>query len=240
MRHLFPFLVFTLAFSIARCQDHQTMKKNLSRHLREVFDVWKTDWKQKDGRYVVLNDAGNQVVKGTYSNGKKCGTWCYFNDAGLVVQKYDFDHDSLLYAAPDSATFIHTEYQIPQGADETDKVQGPYKIGGPEFGFFLLYDERDIPSTVKGQTTTAQLTYIFTVSEKGELEDYSITIAGGAINDMVIHKTVRGLPRDAYTFSPAILNGHPVRSKLAFTVPLNVSHVDMPGTNNIVTQHPTN
>jgi len=84
------FLSLLLAAFCSFSQDHQTMKKTLSRHLREVYDVPKKDWKVKDGRYIVLNDDGAQVVKGAYTDGKKSGDWSYYNGAGMLLQQYDY------------------------------------------------------------------------------------------------------------------------------------------------------
>jgi hypothetical protein len=213
-------------------QDHQTQKKTLSRHLREVYDVPKKDWKTKDGPYFVINDDGVKLVKGAYDNGKKSGVWSFLNAAGDVLQKYDFSHDSLLYSAVDSGSIVHTDFQILEfPANDNDKIQAPYKIGGSEYGFYLIFDDRDIPADVKSATSTASMTYVLTISAKGELEGYTLLFSGSVINDKVIHRSTRGLPADALEFSPAKINGVGVRSKLTYMIPLNVMHVDVPGEN---------
>jgi hypothetical protein len=213
-------------------QDHQTQKRTLSRHLREVYDVLKTDWKIKDGPYFVINDDGGKVVKGTYEKGKKSGVWTYLNNAGVVLQKYDFSHDSLVYSAVDSGSIVHTDFQFLElPANDNDKIQAPYKIGGSEYGFYLIFDERDIPADVKSATSTASMTYVLTVSAKGELESYTLLFSGSVINDKIIHRSIRGLPADALEFSTAKINGVGVRSKLTYVIPLNVMHVDVPGQN---------
>lgn len=217
-------------------QDHQTVKKTLSRHLEEVYDVAKTAWKIKDGRYFVLDDAGNQVVQGTYSKGVKTGIWTYLNDAGTVVQRYDFSRDSLLYSATVPGLIVHTGYQILDPSGDSGKIQVPYKIGGPDYGFYLLYDERDIPAVVKTNADSVFMTVVITVSEKGVLESYTLLFAGEHFTDITVHKSVKGLPHDAYEFSAATVNGRPVRSQLSWVVPLNIDHIHYPGTNNIPEQ----
>jgi hypothetical protein len=228
-------LLASLLTFFAVAQELKTEKKTLSRHLKEVYEVEKADKKIRNGSYVVLNDANRQLVRGTYKSDKKAGIWTYFNGAGDTVQRYDFGLDSLLLDVADSNSLIHSDFQIPQGAEDSDKVRPPYKIGGVEYGFYLLFDDRDIPAEVKSSSDQAQMTYILTISEKGELEGWTIVFAGKNINDIVIRKSLRGLPADAYEFAAATINGHRVRSKLTYWVPLNVNHVDVPGTNNIAT-----
>jgi hypothetical protein len=232
MKPILLSLCLSLPFQHSFSQDHQTVKKTLSRHLREVYDVPKKDWKNKDGRYIVLNDDGAQVVKGTYTEGKKSGIWSFYNGTGALLQEYDFTHDSLLFNAMDSGSIVQTDYQLLEiPANDSDKIQAPYKIGGPEYGFYLIFDDRDIPADVKNATSTASMTYVLTISAKGTLESYTLLFAGSVINDKVANRTIRGLPADALEFSPAKINGVGVRSKIVYMIPLNILHMDVPGEN---------
>jgi hypothetical protein len=232
MRSIFLSLFLLIITCQSFSQDHQTQKKTLSRHLREVYDVPKKDWKIKDGPYFVINDDGAKVVKGAYDNGRKSGIWSFLNAGGDVLQKYDFSHDSLLYSAVDSGSVVHTDFQLLEfPANDSDKIQAPYKIGGAEYGFYLIFDDRDIPADVKSATSTASMTYVMTISAKGDLEGYTLLFSGSVINDKIIRRTIRGLPADALAFSPAKINGVGVRSKLTYMIPLNVMHVDVPGEN---------
>jgi hypothetical protein len=233
-------LFFFFSALAAHGQDHQTNKKTLSRHLREVYDVVKTDWKIKDGAYTVINDAGFPVVRGLYTNGKKSGIWSYYDNDGKLVQQYDFNHDSLLIQAVDSASVVHDDFQIPQGVEDGSKLRAPYKIGGPEYGFYLLFDDRDIPQVVKSNSTKAEMTYVLTIDEHGKLESYMVLFAGESIDDVVVRRSVKGLPEEALEYVCATIDGHPVRSKISYTIPLDVNHTSTPGNNYQVTQHPTN
>ena len=232
-------LLLPAATIAALAQDHQTNKKTLSRHLREVYNVVKTDWKIKDSTYSVINDAGFVVVKGNYVKGKKSGIWSYYDNNGTLVQQYDFDNDSLVSHDTDPASAVHTDYQIPQGVEDSTQLRAPYKIGGSEYGFYLLYDERDIPQPVKSASGRAEMTYVLTIDEKGRLESYALLFAGESFSDITERRSVRGLPEEALEYSAATIAGQPVRSKISYTIPLDINHVSVPGTNNIVTQHGT-
>lgn len=214
-------------------QDHQTMKKTLSRHLEEVYDVPKTNWKTKDGPYYVLDDNGYQVVTGAYAGGVKSGVWTYKNEAGIIVQQYDFSHDSLLYKATSPGLIVHTGYTLLGPNGDSDKIEAPYKIGGPDYGFYLLYDERDIPAVVRTNSNAALMTIVLTISEKGVLESYTLLFAGEHFTDVTVHKSVRGLSHEACDFVAATVNGRPVRSQLSWVVPLDIDHINHPGTNEL-------
>lgn len=236
MRILLFNLSFSLLFINAFSQDHQTNKKTLSRHLREVYDVLKTDWKVKDGPYTVINDDKKPVVRGTYTKGLKTGVWDFYDNDGLLVQQFDYDHDSLLFRAKDSLSAVHDDFQIPQGVEDASKLQPPYKIGGAEYGFYLLYDERDIPEAVKSTSGRANMTYVLTIDEKGRLESYMLVFGGENFNDIVIRRSVKGLPAEALEYAPAIVAGQPVRSKISYTIPLAINHTAVPGNNYQVTK----
>ena len=225
-------LILCSAFS----QDHQTNKKTLSRHLREVYDVLKADWKIKDGSYTVINDDNKAIVKGSYTNNRKTGVWKYYDNNGKLVQEYDYSRDSLLFQDSDPLSVVHDDFQIPQGVEDSAKLRRPYKIGGPEYGFYLLFDERDIPPTVKSASGKAEMNYVLTIDEKGSLESYTLIFGGENFNDIVIRRSVRGLSAEALEYAAATIDGKPVRSKISYTIPLDVNHVSVPGNNYQVTR----
>lgn len=229
-------LTLSLALLHAFSQDHQTNKKTLSRHLREVYNVPKSNWKIKDGAYAVINDDNNVIVKGTYSSGHKTGIWSYFDNNGMLVQQYDYTRDSLLFQKKDSLSVVHDDFQIPQGVQDSAQLRPPYKIGGPEYGFYLLYDDRDIPQQVKGISGKAEMTYVLTIDEKGSLESYIVVFGGESFNDIVIRRSVKGLPAEALQYTAATIGGLPVRSKISYTIPLDINHVSVPGSNYQVTK----
>jgi hypothetical protein len=236
MRPFLLTLTLTLALVNAFSQDHQTNKKTLSRHLREVYDVQKADWKIKDGNYTVINDDKKIIVKGTYTNNRKTGVWSYYDNNGKLVQQYDYSRDSLLFQDRDPLSVVHDDFQIPQGVEDSAKLRRPYKIGGPEYGFYLLFDERDIPQAVKSTSGKAEMNYVLTIDEKGNLESYILIFGGENFTDIVIRRSVKGLPAEALEYAAATIDGKPVRSKISYTIPLDVNHVPVPGSNYQVTK----
>jgi hypothetical protein len=238
MKYLLLGLLLSMATCSVSAQETETEKKSVSRDLDEVYQVYLLHRKIKDGPYEVVDDHKNVLVKGAYKEGKKYGVWTYLNSRKETVQQYDFTNNKMVYNANDSATIVHTQYEILGGVDPRDTVVPPVKIGGVNYGFLLIYDDRDIPQEVKSASADELMTYVLTISEKGELLGWKVMFGGKIVNDISLKKSVKGLPADAYEFIPATVNGQPVKSQMSYWVALNVNHVDQQGTNNIVTQHP--
>lgn len=233
-------LLLLLASTTTYGQDRVSQRKTLSRNLDEIYQVQVTARKVKDGPYEVRDEKEHVLVKGQYKAGKKDGIWTYYGSNGEVVQQYDFASQKLLSSSMDTTTIVHSDFQV-NGADDNDKVTPPVKIGGVNYGFYLLYDFRDIPADVKGVTTKDErMTYVFTISAEGQLVGWTVMYGGKEVNDEMQKKSIKGLPLDAYEFVPATLNGKPVASKLTYWVSLDINHTEIPGTNNIITQHPNN
>jgi len=231
------FQVLTIA---TFAQDVRTEKKTLSRNLDEVYQVYTTDKKVKVGPYKVVDEDKHILAVGIYKDGRKDSLWTYYNIWAEPVQQFDFTNDRLIYDGYDSATIVHSHYQLDGKLGDSDEVQPPYKIGGVNYGFYLLYDAREIPQDVKSGSDGASLNYVFNISEKGELTGWKVIYKGKMFNDIIQEKSIKGLPADAYEFTPATVNGHAVNSRLIFSVSLDVNHVETGSTNNIVTQHGNN
>jgi hypothetical protein len=215
----------------------KTVRRSLSRDLWEVYQVSPANKKVKDGTYEVLNDSKVMLVKGQYKDGKKAGIWEYYSN-GTVVQRYDFTRNEVVFDEPDPNSFVSSTYSVNAITDEKDTVTPPVKIGGANYGFFLLYDPRSIPSDVKATTSNVAMTYIFTISDAGKLLDWTVLYKGDSVAEERQRQDIHRLPDDAYEFVAASVNGKPVQSKLVYVVPINVNHTTEVGAGNgVATKH---
>ncbi len=231
-------ILFALATMPVLGQELTTIRRGLSRELWEIYQASSYHVKVKDGTYEVTTNKKETLVKGQFKNGQKVGVWTYY-DAGVPIQIYDFSAGKLLYNIPDSLTMVRSDYALEAVTDEGDTIQPPNKIGGANYGFLLLYEPRDMPEELKGMTASAQMTYVFTVTEEGKLQDWTVMYTGTSIHEIIVKKSILHLPADAYEFVAAKVNGKPVKSKLSYTVPLLVDHRGVIGTSNgVVTEHP--
>jgi hypothetical protein len=230
-------LLGTSSFAQSFQQEAHTERKTLSRSLDEVYQVFPSDKRAKVGPYKVIDDQKHVLVIGIYKNGVKDSLWTYFNTWAEPIQQYDFRNRKMIYVGLDSATIVHARYTLDTPPADSDDILPPYKIGGVNYGFYLLFDARDIPQEVKAGPDGASMSFLFDIDDKGQLKGWKIVFHGKQFNDIVQTKSIKGLPSDAYEFTPAMVNNHPVGSHLTLWVPLDVEHVEARGTNNIVTQH---
>ena len=176
------------------------------------------------------------MVQGKFINNKKDSIWSYYNALGNAIQQYDFTNNKLIIDLVDTTTIVRSKFQIIGVNDSTTKVEPPYKIGGVHYGFFLLYDERQVPSEARNETFRAKnkMIYTFHISETGKLTAWDIAINGESIsNDKPVSQSIQTLPLDSYEFIAAKVNGKAVKSKLMLYVDLNVNRFSSPeGFNN--------
>jgi hypothetical protein len=240
MKHLTAFtcLFATLTLS-GVAQELKTEKKTLSRNLDEVYQIDPANKKIKEGLYKVIDVQKHTLVIGNFKDGKKDSVWTYYNNWQEPIQQFDFTNHKLAYEKTDSSTTVNSSFQIFGTKSAGDRLQPPHKIGGANYGFFLLFDARDIPQEVRTSTDRAIMSYIFSISDQGELLGWQVVYKGRQMRDIVQNKSIKGLPADAYEFVPAMINDHPVNSQLILSVVIDVDHIEIPGNNNMPTQKPT-
>ena len=230
-------LTFACLFGIlphpGLAQELKTEKKTLSRNLDEVYQVDPANKKIKEGAYKVVDDQKHVLVMGSFKDGKKDSVWTYYNNWQEPIQLYDFTNHRLAYEKTDSATSVKSIFQLYTPLKTGDKLQPPHKIGGANYGFFLLFDARDIPQEVRKYAEGATMSYVFSISDQGELLGWQVVYKGRQFRDIVQNKSIKGLPADAYEFVPAVINDHPVNSQLVLSVALDVNHIEVPTNNNM-------
>lgn len=242
--HYYVFIFLLCIVTQVSAQDTKLIKRKLSSTLTEVYEVSKTDKKNKDGKYTVINDDKKVLVTGVYKKNKKDSIWTYYSAGGNVIQRYDFTNNQLVFDDNDAATIVRSNFFISADSTAKNKIEQPYKIGGLNYGFYLLYDQRSIPNEVLNETVAVQssMNYVFYLSPEGKLEKWDIVFTRGSDKENVINQSIKDLPADAYEFSPAKLNGKPVASKLIFNILLNVNQFNTPasGSNNNMMSHKSN
>ena len=232
--------VMTLGFSLlilsgeSFAQEIKEISKKISPYLVEHYEVNKASKKIKNGDYTVVNNKKQIIVTGKYNNNKKEGYWNYFNTAGTIIQQYDFTNNKYIFKINEKDSVILTHFDIAGNIPANSIIEPPTKIGGSSYGFFLLFDESQIPK-VKNQTYRANMVinYIFHLSEEGKLLQWDISFEGeGNVTGEPLRQSIYGLPADAYEFTPALINGKGVKSTLTVSVILNFDQFSLPEGNN--------
>jgi hypothetical protein len=141
----------------------------------------------------------------------------------------------MLYHVVDPSTIVKQKVVIDTTLSEDDKIVAPQKIGGVNYGFYLIHSDKALPVEVKQQKNDILMEYVFSLSETGKLTDWHIVYTSTFFNDDR-KQSISGLPKDAYEFTAATVNGKPIKSVLIYQVMLYVNQARDKGTYNVVTQ----
>ena len=234
MKKLFIFLAILIS-QYSEAQNIVWRKMRIAPTLVENYESDKQNKKIKLGECFIVNSANRELARGKYKNGLKDSIWNYFSQNGDLIQVYDFTSKKLIYNIPDVSSIVKQASVIDTTGYIKPKVVAPVKIGGLDYGFYLLYNQRNLPEGAKDQKEDILMEYIFDVSATGKLEDFNIKYSSIFYN-AEFKQSIRDLHVDAYEFIPASINGKPVKSKLVYQIMLYIKQAKDRGTYNIPTQ----
>lgn len=224
MKLKYSFLVFLLMSVI--CVSAQTtkwIKDRVSVNLVQNAEHIKVGGKKvKHGESFIVDLNNAELARGNYKNGKKDSIWNYFAKTGDLIQVYDYTNKKLIYNVLDRKTIVTEAYVVDTSNLQNAKVVAPVKLGGVNYGFNLLYNERNLPTAVKQQTDKVLMEYVFSLSETGKVEKLSLNYTSTFYNSENSQSIDSDIP-DAYDFLPATINGKPVKSKFIYQIILEVS-----------------
>ena len=227
-------LLFLSASGIA--QSRIWSKSRIAKTLVESHQVLASNKKVKDGEAFIMNNGNQELARGKYKQGVKDSIWNFYSMSGNLIQVYDYTNSKLLYNITDDKTIVHERVEIDTTGFVNPKVVASKKIGGINLGFYLVFNEKSLPLEAKQQKDDVLMEYVFTISETGKLEGFSIDYSSTFYN-AENNQSVKNLPAEAYEFIPASINGKNVKSKLVYQVILNIAQARDRGTYNIPTQN---
>jgi hypothetical protein len=206
-----------------KAQAPKWVKDRVSANLVQNAEHVKLNGKKvKNGECFVIDMNNAELARGVYKNGQKDSVWNYFSKAGDLIQVYDYTNKKLIYNAIDRKTIVTEGYIIDTSKYSNAKVVNPVKLGGVNYGFNLLYNERNLPTAVKQQTSKVLMEYVFSLSETGKVESLSLNYASTFYNTEN-PQSIDQDKADAYDFLPATINGVPVKSKFVYQIIMEVS-----------------
>lgn len=232
---LFICAILALSLNSLNAQKDNWHKKRLSQTLFENYVSLPQDKNVRNGAYNVTNADNKVLVMGSYKNNVKDSIWNYYNVAGDIIQSYNYNTNQMLYRVVDPSTIVKQKVVIDTALGDDDKIVAPQKIGGVNYGFYLIHSDKALPVEVKQQKNDILMEYVFNLSETGKLTDWHIVYTSTFFNDDR-KQSINGLPKDAYEFTAATVNGKPIKSVLIYQVMLYVNQARDKGTYNVVTQ----
>jgi hypothetical protein len=224
MKYQFSILAIMLLSVISlNAQTTKWIKDRVSVNLVQNAEHIKVGGKKlKNGECFIVDLNNAELARGNYKNGVKDSIWNYFGKTGDLIQVYDYTHQKLVYNIIDRKTIVTEAYVIDTSKFQNAKVVAPVKLGGVNYGFNLLFNERNLPTAVKQQTDKVLMEYVFSLSETGKVEKLNLNYTSTFYNTENSQSIDSDIP-DAYDFLPATINGKPVKSKFIYQIILEVS-----------------
>jgi hypothetical protein len=216
-----PYKKFLTAISILLCAiscfGQETVEKSdrLSDNITEKYTVLKDSQQVKNGLYQAFFKRKYLLAHGVYTMGKKTGRWHFYNQAGKLMQLYDYSADSLVYEAKQiQGTNIH--YVVDETLADSDRVTKPVKAGGRYFGYLpylALYKTPFNPyqyNIYGGQAVIELL-----ISPLGRLAGYKVHAVCPMMDfDQTIEMDINLLKEEDRQFMPATLNYKPILCRI--------------------------
>ena len=222
MKQILLIIGITLSLN-SFAQTSKWIKNRVSNTLVENAEYIKVNGKKlKNGECFVMDQANNELARGKYKQGVKDSVWNYYSQSGDLIQVYDYAQAKMIYNVADRKTIVQQASVVDTAGSVNAKVVAPQKLGGVNYGFNLLYNERNLPTAVKQQTDKVLMEYVFSVSETGKTEKLSINYSSTFYNSENPQSLDSSIP-DAYDFTPATINGKPVKSKFIYQIIMEVS-----------------
>ena len=193
MRRIAPFILLLLVVGAVNAQKRKvvTLKQPAPVKEKEVFQVMDDNRQVKDGfyrryKYRQLIEEGfykegkkdstwkyftslnEPVATGDYKNGERTGYWTFYSKSGRMVQRYDYNIDSLIFFDVEE----EKKYGIaPNVFPDTAANQLPIFIGGYLYMQTLLSVNTRYPENAWQAKEQARVMISFVVDTSGHVSD---------------------------------------------------------------------
>ncbi len=212
---LFPAIIILFCTLNGVAQEIVEKKNKLNDQVTEMFYVSKADQQTKNGSYQAFYKRKIMIAEGAYLNGKKTGTWNFYGTKGNLLQRYNFNKDSLEYEAREKLP-SDFQYLIDKTITDSDRITKPLKIGGRYFGFLPYLNVFKTPFPTYGgneQFFVAEVELL--ISPLGRLASYKVHLMAPIIEyDQTINMSLKFFKEEEKQFIPATFNGTPILSRI--------------------------
>jgi hypothetical protein len=211
------FLLFICCFYLTNGISQETIerKNRLTDSVIERFYVLKSDKETKEGPYKAFFKRKTLIAIGNYTKGKKTGIWQFFNNQGILVQKFNYNTNNFtfesVYDTKDDVRYLF-DVKLQKG----DTLTRPLKSGGVYYGCIPYLNLFRLPFESYGINTDAFEAVIeLLVTPLGRLAEYKVHLTSEWYRyDHTVVMDVHLLNEDDRTFMPATLNNKPILSRI--------------------------
>lgn len=215
MKYIFLLLISLFLIADSYAQDSIPRREKLSDSVKAHYFVRRLNPSVKVGTYVVYYRRKTLLVVGHYRDGKKVGTWQFFDIKGNLNQRYSYDKKKFTYEAPlySSADF---SFLFDDTLKKGDRLTRPLHIGGIYYGYLPFLNIFKVPFDTWNVDMDEFDAYIeLLISPMGRLADYKIRLVSAYYQyDQIFDLDVNLFSDEDRTFLPATKNGDPVISRI--------------------------
>jgi hypothetical protein len=196
-------------------QETEEAKARLNASVIERFSVLKSDKNIKEGPYKALFNRKTILATGNYKNNFKEGVWHFYKPNGELIQKFNFNTNTLLYESI-SDTLFDVHYMVDEKLTPTDTLTRPVKIGGIYYGLLPYLNIFQLPFDTYGVNTDSFDAYVeLLISPLGRLADYKVYV----VSDLYQYKRTFNLDVNLFSqedreFVPVTLNSKAILSRI--------------------------
>jgi hypothetical protein len=206
-----PFFYLTNCFA----QDTIEKRNRLTDSVIERFYVLKSNPDVRQGPYKAFFKRRTLIAAGNYNNGQKTGIWYFYNQAGAMIEKYNYNTHTFLLEAPLDKN-ADLGFLFDESMKKTDTLTRPLKAGGSYYGFIPYLNIFQAPFNTMDINTNSFDAYVeLLISPLGRLADYKVHLSSAFYDyDQTINLDVSLFSEADRTFLPATLNGKPILSRI--------------------------
>jgi len=207
------FIIALFYFSTCFSQQVVDRKNKLTAFVTERYHtIIEANKEVKQGLYQALYNK-TAIASGMYTNDKRIGVWLFYNKKGELLEKYEYDTNTLLYEAVED-TSSNMRYFVDAKINAADHVTKPIKIGGRYYAYIPYLRLFKLPPDLSNNTHDGYLaTLELLVSPGGRLADYKIHLKING-DDEIMHPNTDLLKEEDKQFIPASLNNEPVSCRI--------------------------
>lgn len=215
MKNIFLLLICFFYLTSGFSQEIVERKTRLTDSVIERYYVLKSDKETREGPYKAFFKRKTLIASGNFTKGKKTGIWQFFNTAGILVQKFDYNTNNFTFESVYD-TINDVRYLFDAKLQKGDTVTRPLKPGGVYYGYIPYLKLFRLPFDSYGINTDAFDAEIeLLVSPLGRLAEYKVHLTSGWYQyDHTVKMDVHLLNEEDQVFMPATLNGKPIISRI--------------------------
>lgn len=207
-------IIFIIIFFISLIANTQSIEKQSvkTKYSISKFYVLKSDKEIKHGSYIEIDRKSNQkLLEGRYEYNKKDSIWNFYTDNGILLQKYDFNTQKLLFDVRDNFLVLKNLRVLhPDGTISHTIHQKPIFLGGKNAYNRHINQNLVYPKEALKKEISARIDVVFTINENGSTTNHHTLNSTGYGLDEEAIRLIKTLPN---YWIPARVNGKPATTE---------------------------